>query len=394
MSVPAFRKTVISVISVALVAACSGENKGTPRPETPPSEAPLTTPVGSSQLLTIPATDELGRFETPVSGLALWQHPEVPFQSLVLAANGAAGLIAINFDQEGVATLPGQFSDGLSLTYLAANGTPVEVVAAFDSSINALRFVRMATDPVAFENWRLSGDVQEIASMRPLCFGRSAEDEALALFGLMPDGNLSRSIIAADDGSLTVEAPVSFQRTDIKTCVSNDYTGDTYFLTDNGTVEVADAFSSDMGFADFVDLPAGEAIELATALQAEGAGYLLAMVSSGPYVIHAYDLSSGEIAGEFTLGEFSDITAVETISAFAADASNFGGLYREGAIAIVEGDSNFALKLASWSAVRNILNLPKTDRLNRRNIGAERTGDDPEELLLQIPDLITEPDIQ
>ncbi|MCI5043395.1 MAG: hypothetical protein MRY72_01755 [Aquisalinus sp.] len=382
---------------LALIAACSSE-QDQQIPVEAETRTELTLEGSSSAERTIPTTDELGTFDTPVSGLALWEHPEVIFESLVLAANGEAGIIAVNFEQEGVATLPGNFDSGLTLSYLPNGETSAGIIAAYDESTALLRFVGLDTGPVSFFEWDVTGETAQLSTLRPLCFGKSESDNSLGLFALDTAGVLYRSFVSLEDGKLRITQSTSLGRDNVTTCASNDVSGETYFLSADGTVETANAFAESVSFSSFTDLPGGEAIELSTALRADNNGYLLAMVSSevasGPYVIYAYALSDAQAAGQFTLGEFSDITAVETISAFTADASNFGGLYREGAIAIVEGNDTFVLKLASWSAVSNILGLPETDRLDRRDIGIQPASDEGEELLLQLPELVSEPPVQ
>ncbi|MCI5048150.1 MAG: hypothetical protein MRY59_11670 [Aquisalinus sp.] len=388
---------IVSGAVLALIAACSGEqNQQTSTDTDSSSVAAVERPSPVQQ--TIPTTDELGTFDTPVSGLTVWEHPDVIFESLVLAANGAAGIIAVNFEQEAVASLPGTFETGLALSYLPDGQTSAGIIAAYDESAGMLRFVDLEAGPVSFVEWDITGETEQLATLRPLCFGKSANNDRLSLFAIDAAGDLSRSFVSLNGKALQITPATSLGRSDVTTCASNDVTGETYFLRANGSVEVANAFAETVSFEPFTDLPGGEAVELATALRAENVGYLLAMVSSeiasGPYVIYAYALSEAQAVGQFTLGEFSEITAVETISAFTADASNFGGLYREGAIAIVEGNDTFTLKLASWSAVSNILDLQQTDRLDRRDIGVRPASEDGEELLLQLPELVSEPPVQ
>ncbi len=371
----------ILLLTTGMLAACADTTTEPAAPEL----APL--PV---KIETIPATDELGSFQTPVSGISLWNHPAVPFESTVIAANGEAGLIMINFEREAVATLQGSFNYGVTLSYISTADGKKTIIAARDDAEDRIRLITTTLAPLEMTDWWVSGDTSFLErNTAAACIVKSESEQHVIVMTLTKTNQLSHASVSENGtGALVISDVENTPIADIVGCVSDDRDGTAFLLSEDGQIFAADMFSEQAttNLKPLVKLPAGDVVELAVNLQGDGNGQLLAMVSSGSYVIYVYDLKTAESLGAFTLGEFSGINSVDTISAFTVDGSNFGGLYRDGAIAIVEGEESYALKLAPWTAVTNILELPEAETLDRRFIG-EIERPDNEGLIIDLPDL-------
>ena len=333
-------------------------------------------PVAPEDLKTVAVTDELGQFETAVSGIALWSHPLLAYKGGVMAANGPAGLIFVDTEAASSATLEGDFSAGVSVSYLGRES----LIAAYDAQAQSLRLLNVLYDPLRLADWELASGTEFLPSGRvATCLARRPLENRITLVMISEQGRLTHASVSGNgDSSLTVLNRQRLDTDPLISCTSDDRTGLAYLLSKGGKVIKAD-FAGEDGtplLEDFIRLPDLTFTGLAIILQADDQGQLLAVSEGTPGAVYAYDLATGSLTGAFTAGELVDIEAVQSISAFAADGSNFGGIHRDGVMALVEGTDSLKLKLVPWSGIARQLGLPVETGMNRRTLAAPAEEND------------------
>ena len=138
-------------------------------------------------------------------------------------------------------------------------------------------------------------------------------------------------------------------------CANDEMTGDIYALLDNNEIL--------KNFAPFAKTETGKALSLDVFAASNPKHTKIVVATSGvkesgikdaqAALFHLYD-PMGNARGRFTIQNFDTIDRVKSVSAFAVGYSNFGGLYRDGVIGVVEGNETRNLKLAPWSAAANL----------------------------------------
>ena len=383
-----------SLMALCLVAGCSE----------PPLERPDA--ISPDLFSDIPVTDELGSFDSAVAGLALWAHPTLAYRGGVIAANGEAGLIMIDFERGSPDVVDGTFSSGVAITYprrAAMAGT--SIIATYDAA-GRYRFFDIDPESNRFQEWTIEGGDALPADPATMCLlpGSRDDDPQLALIG--SDGTVSVAAISmsADDTLLLFDA-ARLDLPAVSDCAAHDAGGAFYFLTEDSRILSHDG--SEQGdavpFAILPDLPfAGIAITIQ-----EGQAQLLAGTNNSvagkeetdptdpdsdggemptssetasreeaetdpladAAVIYGYDLATGERLGAFTIAPLTDIGGVSVLTDFAADGGNFGAIYRKGVVATLGMGEARTLKLAPYSTALRNWDLYNADVLDRRDIG-------------------------
>ncbi len=380
---------ISALILSMLVTACS---------QTSDDSAPEAKPRSDvdEELLSFqtPATDELGSFERPVSGLALWQHPNQPSEGAILAANGEVGLSFINFQGGLLGTANGNYSDGVSLTYLPHPSGEKAFISAYNSETNRVDFFTTPNDQPFFEPLEFAKTNNTIISQTPHCFARSLQSPTIMPYWTDTNGHLKHASLSFFGSEIEISGAVEVNiEQGAISCTVNERTGDVFILTQSGTIMKTNPYLdpeivNEINWTGSSNLTRPEYI----ALLDQGVNDTQLLVldhHDDHYAIWAFDLKTNTALGSFTIGEFSEIDEVKTISAMAAEATNFGGLYRSGVIAIVEDQETFALKLSPWGAVRNSLQLEVVDPSSRRSLSYQYPEVD-DQLIIPLPSLTGE----
>jgi hypothetical protein len=108
--------------------------------------------------------------------------------------------------------------------------------------------------------------------------------------------------------------------------------------------------------------------------------YVLTGITSGE--IEVVSPPEPEIQAIFRFGSSFDYTAVTSATALGAGYGNYGGVYRDGIVAL--GDENGMVSLVPWNSVVSALGLELGERVDPRNIYPEE--DDPLAIEIDIVD--------
>jgi len=371
--------------------AASGDSP-VEEPSSGDDEADLTVPEDIRT--DIPVTDELGSFASEVHGLALWAHPTVAYQGAVLAANGEAGLIAIDFEKGSPDNVAGTFVGGLAVTYPDWARGDESLIVGYDSG-SGYRFFDIDEEALTFTEWNVSGADDLPAEPVQICVAARTDAPVVNIAVISQENTVSHASISQNpDGSLTVSSPVRVNVPQPIACAGDDSHGIIVFATGRGTlVAVGTGDETNRGSEPndkpIVDrittLPSSDVNGIATSLQA-GQGQILVTYRGEDARFFGYDIETGEELGAFTVSPLVDIAGVSGLSIFAADGGNFGGIYRKGVLATIGGDETRTLKLAPLSTALRNWTLFEADVLNRRDITQVPEPADDNGLNFSVPD--------
>jgi hypothetical protein len=297
-------------------------------------------------------SDVLGTFEGRVTGLAVWEHPSLSFESAILAANGEAGLAVVPIDSEVALTaVEGVFDGSVAVGYPGFGETLVAAASGDDILVFEVGEDR------AFD---LVGEIEEAGG----------GDAALCMVG-------STLLRAATTGvtvyALDVEAgDLAAERTDLDvTGTACAATEDRFFLKTGATTVVSlgaggGGQEADIQISgeDWANLGA-----IAAIAEEAGRGTLIAVTESGSLVGVPYPFEGTEPSASVTPTRAGQEDS-GVVQAMAAGSGNFGSVYRDGVVALVDGEGQ--LKLMPWAGLSRALKTGSTTSrsLRSRDAGA------------------------
>lgn len=371
-------KSSLLAIATALILAGCSENRDEPKGEVPEPPSPPVIEIaedfptgtgeeGTGQVKsTVPAMDVLGEFDSPVSGLALLAHPTIAYQSVVLAANGASGLVMVSVEGDVKGTRSGDFRHGVDMAWVAdeAARTIIPVAAAWDSSKDQLQLFRIDPASGQFDEITPDNAPSGVSDISDICLVESRMAGRFQIAILHEEDTLT----LVETGQLSNGSFDSFNMkelslTDALTCSGTGKYEDILVQSPAGAVTLFSlAAEAPVAKAALPALPLATPAGLAVFTQSDTAPPLfLAMASngSGQAELRVTDLQRQESPVlNLTVEGFDEIGEVIPAGAFAALPYNFGGLYREGVIAMVESEAPHRLVLLPWAEVSRQLGLP------------------------------------
>jgi hypothetical protein len=353
-------RLALAAAAAALLAAC-GVRKA---PEETPGQAPAAAPAASVE---VAAIDEFGPLAGEVADLAFWIHPQVPFNSLVIAAT-TAGLFAFNIeDGAPVAQSEGFAAQGVALYYhgvftpdAGASASRARAVLLAADDAFALRAFAIDNESRAFTPLATPGAPPAGAA---ICAGPQARLPArLAVI----DGAALRlhDVQLRDDALAFAPAGIVALPARGVACAIDPADGALYTLLETGDVlrrlETAEGVVENV-FAAGAARPAD--IALARNAAPEGAdddaccGEILVFDRAGA-TVRVFDMRDGGALGAFRLKSSFDVAGVAAATAFGAGGGNFGAVYRDGVVALATDGAAPALRLTPLNGVMEALGRP------------------------------------
>lgn len=330
-------RSAIFPLAAVLIAACS-------RTEKAPELAPQT-PVAE-----VAAADSFGAEGRRVSDAAFWSHPAVAFESLLLAAGEAdVSAYRIETGQE-VFKIP-VGADGIEVVYA---GVGVEaagyLLAAGDGE---LRLFQIHPDGTGFEPVAL-GDAGLRADA--FCAGGGDAPAIVAIEGGRP--SVRALTISADGADLgPARAPAAIE--DAVACAVDPRDDSVIVVSRDGAVRRIDPKT---GAVFGIALPVGlspSSAALAIGRDEAGAPVTqVALLDAASGVISLFDAKDGHALGAVRIKATFDLGAVAAASRIVIGSANYGGVYRDGALAVVTSDGGAPVRLVPWNGVMGALSLP------------------------------------
>lgn len=341
------RSTILGFSLLAL-AACGG-----PKTEAPAAPAPA---IDAKE---VAAADGYGDAGENVIALAFWSHPSVNFQGLLLASTDK-GLKAFNIETgDQVAMSDGPAATALAVAY-SGMGAKAQGYAVTETA-GAYRFYAIGNDA---------------PSLTPLTANNSAAGApAFCVSGntLYEAGNdeLSARDISLTEASVAIGGarPVA-SVSGILACHVDDRSGDVITIGKDGAIKrVTPSTGESFGLTLVDGLKAdASALFLTTTPEPESeAGGAIAVLDGQNAIVRLFDLIDGHALGAVRIKATFDLDAIVRAKTIAAGYANYGGVYRDGALAVAAGGDGAPIRLVPWNGVLAALSLPLGESVNPRD---------------------------
>ncbi|MEQ8935502.1 MAG: hypothetical protein RIE56_06900 [Amphiplicatus sp.] len=349
-------------LALLAVAACSRDSQ----------------PQQDRELLQIPAlevtaVDQFGPLTGMVKGIAMWSHPTLPFNSLVIAA-GEAGLVAWNVeDGAEVARDDRTPLDGVSVAYLG-NGTQAQGYAVARTTGSEARYFFYAIDNVSREFNLLSmTSVGERRDGRGFCLGGSGD--SLVLHEMTQIGWRSTNI-AINTGGLAFSEAVTAGKSKggFSHCAVDGLNGAIIAVNALGEVYRIESTSPSLLVSTGISDPAG--IGLALNGPADGTPNdqccgQIAVLDGVNAIVRLYDREDGHALGAVRMAASFDVEAVVSASALGVGYGNFGAVYRDGLVALATEEGDSAIRLTPFNGIMDALAQPLGEAANPRDLSPQ-----------------------
>ncbi len=341
-------RRIVALAALAFLAACERKpQKPTPDPDI---AAPATAEVA--------AADSYGEPGDRVADMAFWSHPSVTFESLLLAAT-PQGIKAYRIETgEAAFEIPGS-AISISVFYAGEGpGARGYLLAAGDG---AYGLYSIDQDGKGFEPASLS---QSAAAAGVFCVGGGPTP---ILYEAGSEKVSARALTIVANGAELGDARAIADIPEAIGCDVDPLTDEIVTVSRDGAVRRVDPETGAVfGLAlpqDAAPSSAGVAVGRSETGEAQGQ---IALLDSGSGVVSLYDAKDGHALGAVRVKATFDLEAVATASVIAIGSANYGGVYRDGALAVVALGDGAPVRLVPWNGVMGALSLPVATALDPR----------------------------
>ncbi len=339
-------------LSLLALAACGG-----PKPAAPDAPAPVI------DVREVAAADGYGDGGDNVTAIAFWSHPSVNFESLLLASTDK-GLKAFNIETgDQVAMSEGPAAAALAVAY---SGTgPAAQGYAVTQSAGAYHFYAIGNDA---------------PSLTPLTTGNPAAGSAAFCVSGTTLYEAGDNKLTARDLSLTAKtAAIGAARQvasvdGVVACHVEDRSGDVITISKDGAIKRVTPSSGESFGLTLVDglMADASAVVLTTTPEPESAaGGAIAVLDGKNAIIRLFDLVDGHALGAVRIKATFDLDEIISARTISAGYGNYGGVYRDGALAVVTAGvtagAGAPIRLVPWNGVLAALSLPIGETVNPRD---------------------------
>lgn len=344
---------ILAMIAVAALAACERKAKPVaPDPDVPAEEA-----------REVAAADAYADAGEAVNAVAFWSHPSINFEGLLLATSGPAiAAYSIETGEQRASAMIDGPAGGVAVFY-AGVGPQAQGYAVVTNALG-YSFFSIGGQPGSLTPAANIGG----ATAR-FCVGRRGAGNVL--YQLRDDMVEERAItFGADGGVLLADAAALAKIEGVAFCAVDDRSGAIITVSEDGAIRRIDPASGEsFGLAIATGVkPAGAALFLMrTAEPANAPGGAVALLDGASGAIRFYDLEDGHALGSVRIKSTFDLTAVESATAIAAGSGNYGGVYRDGALAVVTAGPGAPIRLVPWNGVLAALQLPLGENVDPRD---------------------------
>lgn len=324
------------MIAAVLLVAC--DRKGAP-PE----------PAPALPAAEVAAADAFGSPGETVTDVAFWSHPSIAFESLLLSA-GDAGVRADRIETgEAIFEIPGG-SDAVEVLYAGVGASATGYLLA--AGDGAMRLFRIHQDGSGYDPVALA---DAASSANAFCAGGGAAPKLYEIAG----GELSvRMLTIIANGAELGAARALAAADNAIGCHVDPMTEAVILVSRDGAIRRVDPSS---GAVFGIALPDGLApVSSALAFGRDEAGApvsQVALLDQASGKISVFDASDGHALGAVRIKATFDLGAVTAASRIVIGAANYGGVYRDGALAVVTTGEGAPVRLVPWNGVMGALSL-------------------------------------
>jgi hypothetical protein len=324
----------------ALLAACER------KPEEPIPDPDVKAPAAAE----VAAADSYGAPGADVADVAFWSHPSVAFESLLIAATAEAVTAYSIETGESVFEIPGG-ADEVEVFYAGEGaGAQGYLLAAGDG---AYRLYTIYQDGAGFDPITTANGV---TSASVICAGGGAAPSIYEARG----GKLAaRALTIVANGAGIGDPRALADIPDAIGCTVDPLTDEIVTASRDGAIRRVDAATGAVfGLAlpqDISPSASGLAVARNETGEAQGQVALLDAKSGG---VSLFDAKDGRALGAVRVKATFDLGAVESASRIVVGSANYGGVYRDGALAVVTSGDGAPVRLVPWNGVMGALTLP------------------------------------
>ena len=326
-------------------------------------------------------TDEIQADVGVTTDVGFWSHPTLPYNGLLIAA-GDAGLASFNIEfGEPIQRLSTRSIVSLDTVYLGVGPEAIAILIA--STPNG------HVEAYSFDNLsRQAGTVATASFQLSPATGLCAHAVDNSAQGFLIANGSARPIALMGNVqggfNLSIEDGASYGENLID-CAINHFDGETMFLDANGDLLRIDGDGSLSVFA-ATDASKPHSIDLVLSKTEQNetvATYAVLDASTGTLTLVD---NAGSKFATVSLASSFDYSAAASASGFGIGYGNYGGIYRNGMIAIagqptVDGQPSGAISLGPWNGLAEALNRPLNGSVDPRS----PTYVEEEESLIEIP---------
>ena len=375
------KKTSLSLFALfpLFIAACDRQDAAAP--DAAPDAADTATEEAAG-IAEIAITDGYGDEAGAINDIAFWSHPTLAFNGLIITG-GENGVAA--YGVESGAAIDGFAADAgaaaaVDVAYLPAadNGGAQGLLAVASPEGGARVYgvdnISLQTNPLA--TLKITAE-----NVTGACVS-TPDDETVMLY-LVFDGSISRQVMKMRDDALSSTGAAGYNAsptyidcavdaaTNTVFALSSD--GDLHVLGETAFERIASTGAKNAAHLDIVlktSATVGDDEEDEPAIPTTndpGVIFVIQEEDGSHYLVER----DGHALGRFSLTASFDIDAFDRVGALGAGYGNYGGVYRDGAIAIAGSDkaadigdgeedekSRPAIRIAPWNAVMTGLSQP------------------------------------
>lgn len=318
----------------------------------------------------VSAADSYGAPGEEVNDVAFWSHPSVAFESLVLTVDDAVIEAFAVETGDRTFSIPGG-ADTIEVFY-AGKSSPGYLIAAGDGAYRLFTFAADGKSAAPHGFFDAAAD-------RPVfCIKGGAEPVLYEIAG----GEVSSRALTVTSSPAVLGGPVRVAGADgAIACHVDPLTDNVVVVSGDGAIRRIDTGTGTVfGIALPAEIsPADSALAVGRAESGEPAVHV-ALLEGQTGSIRLFDASDGHAVGTVRVKATFDLAAVETASRIEIGSANYGGVYRDGALAVVTSGDGAPVRLVPWNGVMGALSLPVPAAPNPRS----PKGEPPEEAVISI----------
>ncbi len=357
------RKFFLAILPLAILAACNRANDGT---GDGPADA-IAPP--SVEIREVAAADGYGKEGDVVKDVAFWAHPNVNFAGLVLAATDT-GLATYNIEfGEPGASAEFENAKAVDVAYVGAGAT-ARGFAIVEEDGGDLRFYEIDNTSMAL--W-LRPSLVIAGSGDGFCAGPagvSGGGEAdFTIHRLAGERMVSHGVRVSEAGVSSVASTATALPGETRHCAVDVRSGAVYAIDTGGALFVIDAPGAtprkiaETGITDAKDIAA---FAMASASESDTPCCTrLAVLSPEDAVVYLFDGADGHALGAVQVKATFDLAAITSATALGAGAGNFGGVFRDGVMALAT-DVGAPIRLVAWNGVIDATELELGEGVSAR----------------------------
>ena len=348
------RKLLLAVLPFALLNACDRASDDTVAIAPP-----------AVDIREVAAADGYGEEGDVVKDVAFWAHPTVNFASLVLAATDK-GLATYNIEY-GEPGASAEFENARSVDVAyAGEGAAARGFAIVEADGGEFRFYEI--DNASMALW-LRPSLVIAGAGDGFCAASGGEAADFTIHRLAGARMVSHDVRVSDAGISSLASTSTTLPGETRHCAVDVRSGAVYGIDAGGALFVVDAPGADARKIAETGIKGAKDIA-AFAMVSASAGDApcctrLAVLSPDEAVVYLFDGGDGHALGAVKVKATFDLAAVTSASALGAGAGNFGGVFRDGVMALAT-DEGAPIRLVAWNGVIDASELELGETISAR----------------------------